>query len=391
MYPDFLSIFGIRLYGIEFERILWLLGSLLMLWGAVNSVLLLRGRKIAEGIIQGGIVLAILAWFGHKLYSATIGAANYQLFFSEEIEIHSYAVCILIGVILAVWLATRSATRDGLSAGSIFNLCLVLLLAGFFGARLAHVLGSAPEYINACIAPEKVGLVQSDCWRFFKFSEGGLTFYGGVIAGIVVLFFYRRFRAVPVLQIMDVLAPSLAIAHAFGRIGCLSAGCCWGAVTSGPFGLIFAADSFAYASLSHSHPQQYAAELAAGHTPLLHATQLYEVFGELVLFFILITLLAKRRRFGHVFSAWLILYGVMRFFTEFMRGDFERGYLFEAKISWLNNALALPAEHPTIMSTSQVIAVVMITLGLFIALRRVKNESARQEKESVETQEKAVT
>lgn len=372
MYPDLLSVFGLRLYGIAFERVLWVLGCILMLWGVYSSAALIRGGKRMEGLVQGGVVLLVLGWFGMMLYRSTIGAQSYTLFLSHEVTLHTYAVCILVGVILGVWLATRSAARDGLSAGSMFNLCLLLLLAGFLGARLAHVVLSAPEYYYACVAPEKLGLAQRDCLRFFKFWEGGLTFYGGFIGGVVVLLVYRHLKSVSILRLMDILAPSLALAHAFGRIGCLAAGCCWGAVNHGHIGLIFGPDSFAYAALSKAQAQgdlSHAADLAAGHTPLLHATQLYEAFGELALFFVLIVLLARRRRYGVVIATWLMGYGAWRIFTECMRGDVERGYFFELKCSWLNNLLNLPADHATFLSTSQGIGLVMICIGAVLVWR----------------------
>lgn len=248
----------------------------------------------------------------------------------------------------------------------IARLCLWMVLFGFIGARAAHVIVELPTYWDSCFDPAAVGLSQPSCLRWLNVSEGGLTFYGGVIAGIFVLIaFYRKHRKdnPDMLCVGDLLAPALAMAHGCGRIGCLAAGCCWGAITTGNLGVRYDASSFAFAELA-KNPDLNAEIMKTGYTPLLHATQLYEAFGEFALYGILWILLLKNTRRGIMLTTWFISYGVLRFIVEIMRDDTERGHFFESSSPAINTFFNVAPDHTTFLSTSQGIALVMIVLGI---------------------------
>ena len=370
MYPDLLEIFGITLHGVLFERILWGILSAMMIWGCVSSILIIRKGRVAEGIIQGIIVLAILIWGGMKFISSFDPA--YQLVFEKPLVVHSYAFCILVGVILGIVTAMKMAQRRGLNGLDIAKLCIWLTVLGFLGARAAHVIVDWEHYYNACFAPEVEGLAASDCLRVLNFGEGGLTFYGGVIAGMIVLAYYfviRYRRGVPaaVFSHLDALAGALAITHAFGRIGCLAAGCCWGAITTGTIGVRYGADSFAFAALVQN-PEYHDAMMLSGQTPLLHATQIYESAGEFLIYGVLWMLLAKKVRPGVMAGVWLIAYGILRFLVEIMRDDAERGYYFEKTFDGVNAFFNVVPGHSTILSTSQGIGLVMALIGVVVLI-----------------------
>ena len=379
MYPDLLGIFGIQLYGVLFERVLWILGVALMLWGEVSSIQLIRGGKKSEGLIQGSIVTAILIWLGIRLYGTF--QTDYTLLFKSPLVLHSYAFMILVGIVLGTVSAMKMAPQMGYKSRDIGRLCLWMVLFGFIGARAAHVIVDAGTYWNSCFAPETVGLAKRNCLRWADVSEGGLTFYGGVIAGMAVLItFYIKHRKenARVLSIADVLSPALAMAHGCGRIGCLAAGCCWGAITTGHLGIHYGPDSFAFAELAKN--PAYAEILKTGQTPLMHATQLYEAFGEFALFGVLCILFTKKARMGTMIATWLIGYGVMRFIVEIMRDDAERGHFFESVHPTINSIFHVAPDHVTFLSTSQGIAIGMILLGIiaFIASRFSKARASSQ-------------
>ncbi|MCL2326150.1 MAG: prolipoprotein diacylglyceryl transferase, partial [Proteobacteria bacterium] len=206
---------------------------------------------------------------------------------------------------------------------------------------------------------------------------GGMAFYGGVLAGFVViayaLFLWKRKgQGVRVFELTDILVPGLAITHAFGRVGCLAAGCCWGALSTGHVGVHYDAGSFPYAEL-YQEPAYRVELLESGHTPLLHATQLYEAGGEFLLFVILCLMAWKRFRPGMMTATWLMGYGVWRFIVEAMRGDSERGYFFAYPMETVNRLLAVEEEHATILTTSQGIAILMVLIGIGIILVQRKS------------------
>ena len=289
MYPDLLEIFGITLHGVMFERILWGIGSLLMIWGVLSSIgIFIKGRW-QEAFIQGVIVVLALFW----LIPSFMGTfePDYALKFSEPVVIHSYAFCILVGIIFGILSGMSYAPYRGIDRTWYAKLCLWFVLIGFVGARAVHVLVDYQFYLDSCFEPSKVGMSAPDCLRVLRVSEGGLTFYGGVISGFLVLLVgviqqKRRQARFSFLTLTDLLAMSLAITHAFGRIGCLAAGCCWGAVTQSGFGIHYGPGSFAYTELLKD-PQWAEVILKTQETPGMHPTQLYEAGVEFLIFGIL--------------------------------------------------------------------------------------------------------
>ena len=114
----------------------------------------------------------------------------------------------------------------------------------------------------------------------------------------------------PTWKIADLVAPALALGHGFGRIGCFMAGCCYGKECALPWGATF-----------HS---EYAHSLTG--IPLnetLHPVQLYESVLNFLNFLVLFTLLRRKKYDGQVFPFYIINYSVIRYFTEFFRGDHE--------------------------------------------------------------------
>ena len=289
MYPDLLEIFGITLHGVMFERIVWGVGSLLMGWGILSSIFIFMKGRWKEAFVQGCIVTALLIWLFRSFLDTF--EPNYVLMFQEPIVLHTYAFCILIGIVCGILSGMSFAPYRGIDRLWYAKLCLWFVIIGFIGARAVHVLVEYQFYMDSCFEPSKVGLVAPDCWRALRVSEGGLTFYGGVIAGFLVLIggviqLKRRRPRFSFLTLTDLLAMSLAITHAFGRIGCLAAGCCWGAVTQSGFGIHYGPGSFAYYELLKD-PHWAQVLMETHQTPGMHPTQLYEAGAEFLIFAIL--------------------------------------------------------------------------------------------------------
>ena len=143
--------------------------------------------------------------------------------------------------------------------------------------------------------------------------EGGLVFYGGLILSVTAGIYYMKKHKMPVLKVGDIVAPSLAIAQAVGRLGCLSAGCCYGKETSAPWGIVF------------SDPDSLVPLEKLGLR--LYPTQLYSSIGDLILFLILYTMGRRKRFDGQVLVMYGILYPIVRFSVELFRGDPRGGVL----------------------------------------------------------------
>ena len=149
--------------------------------------------------------------------------------------------------------------------------------------------------------------------------NGGLIFWGGFIGGLIfILLFNRRFK-INNLNTLNMLSGPLALAHGFGRLGCLSAGCCYGKPIEG--GIVF-----------HNSPA------APNGVPLI-PTQLIEAIFNFLLFLVLIILSGNRRIRHYLAHIYLFAYPIFRFFIEFFRGDVIRGFLWGLSTSqWISLA-----------------------------------------------------
>lgn len=222
------------------------------------------------------------------------------LFKIGPLTIHTYGFFVATGFLIGIYLATQQATKEGIQSQKIVDLGFYILLASIVGSRLFYILVNPSHYM-------------SNPLDIFKIWEGGLVFYGGVLLVIPTVIWYVRKNNIGLWKTADVFAPSIAIGHAFGRIGCFSAGCCYGRIAESlPWSVIFTSPEC----------------LAPLNVPL-HPTQLYEAGAEAVNFLILITLRKYKSFNGQLFFTYILIYSVIRFTIEFFRGDVSRGYIIE--------------------------------------------------------------
>jgi phosphatidylglycerol:prolipoprotein diacylglycerol transferase len=219
------------------------------------------------------------------------------LFQLGPVTIHTYGTLLAFGILLALWLAQRRAPAAGLDSDRVWNLGVYMVLAALAGAKVWLVFADWAYY-------------RQNLGEIFSWStiQAGGVWYGGLLTAAVVLVVYARHAKLPYARLGDVYAAPLALGHGIGRLGCFSAGCCYGKPTTMPWGVVF------------SSP--YAHQLVG--TPLgihLHPTQLYEAFAEFINVFILVRLGVGKRAPGQVIGAYAFLYGLTRGTVEFFRGD----------------------------------------------------------------------
>ncbi|HEM6346533.1 TPA: prolipoprotein diacylglyceryl transferase [Streptococcus suis] len=122
------------------------------------------------------------------------------------LEIRWYAICILLGLILGVYLATKEAPRKKILQDDILDFILLAFPLSIIGARIYYVVFSWSEYKDNLLS-------------VFAIWNGGIAIYGGLITGAIVLYFFTRYRFIKTLDFLDVVAPSVMIAQAIGRWG----------------------------------------------------------------------------------------------------------------------------------------------------------------------------
>lgn len=245
------------------------------------------------------------------------------------ISIFTYGFFIAIGFLTGIYFAVREARRLGEEPEMIMDLCFYLLVAAIIGSRLFYVAVNPKMFLD-------------DPVEIFKIWNGGLVFYGGFIGALITGIIYLKIKNIPVWKTADIMAPSVSLAHFFGRIGCFFAGCCYGKYCDLPWAVTF------------SNPDS----LAPQGLPL-HPTQLYSALNNLAIF-LLLFFFRKRKKFdGQIFWLYVLLYGITRSFIEIFRADF-RGEFFYG-----------------IFSVSQVVGGIMFVVSLamlFILSKRVKSK-----------------
>jgi phosphatidylglycerol:prolipoprotein diacylglycerol transferase len=282
----------------------------------------------------------------------------------REIALHSYGILIAIGLAVGIWLGCREGERRGLDRGRVLDLAFWLVVTGLLGSRITYGLVNARSFVRACL--DGPGPWWRECTSVFAVWEGGLVFYGGIATAALVAFVFARRERWSYGDVGDISAPALAIGHAFGRLGCFAAGCCFGKETASRVGVAFPRGSVAFDVLTRNG----AVPPGAGETPPLHPTQLYEAAGEAAIFVLLMALRPRlRHRPGALLLAYLALYAALRFVVEIFRGDVLRGFPIELETPRLAHWLGLPPAEPIFLSAGQ-IGSLLTALAVAIALAR---------------------
>ncbi len=276
--------------------------------------------------------------------------------FGHVIQIPGYGVMVATGFVCAVIVAFRLGVKQGVPADGMLDLWFWIVVGALVGSRGLYVVLNWEQFSGRL-------------WAVPAFWEGGLVFYVVLIGALVGALAVVRVDHLPGWRTADVVAPAVALGHAFGRMGCFAAGCCFGQRTAGHWGARFSGWSVAYQELARTGRLD---PLTTKTTAPLHPTQLYEAFGEAAIFFLLLQVMKKKRFDGMVFAGYLAAYAVLRFTTELFRGDSTRGYLVEVHWPWLNHFLGLPSSAHPLLSTSQAfsLAAMVTAVGLGYFLQR---------------------
>jgi len=146
------------------------------------------------------------------------------------LPIRGYGVMMLVGVVAGVGLAMQRAQAARIDPEKILSLAFWLFAAGIAGARLFHVI----EYWDQQYRQPKEGPLDpvATFKQVINIPAGGLVVYGSLIAGSLALIWFVKKNKLPGLALCDLIAPSMVLGLAFGRIGCLLNGCCFGGVFS---------------------------------------------------------------------------------------------------------------------------------------------------------------
>jgi phosphatidylglycerol:prolipoprotein diacylglycerol transferase len=209
------------------------------------------------------------------------------------VTLHGYGLMIAIGVMAAYLTVEYRAKRKNLRYDLIFNLTIWCAIGGILGAKLLYIITQLKS-------------IMDNPQNLLNISEGFVV-YGGIIGGILTGYLFCKKYKLEFLKIFDLVMPSIALAQGFGRIGCLLAGCCYGAETKSHFSLIFHDSDFAPNNIR------------------LIPTQPISSVLDFLNFAVLIFISRWVKADGQVAGFYLVFYSFGRFLLEFIRGDLERG------------------------------------------------------------------
>lgn len=206
--------------------------------------------------------------------------------------VYSYGLMVAIGFAVSTLLAYRHSGEFGIDKEKIIDFGIVILLGGIIGARALYVLLNLQYYTKN---PTEI----------LNLTRGGLVWYGAFLSGLIAAAWFVRRNKINFWVMGDLFAPYIALAQAFGRIGCLLNGCCYGSIV--PSGYI----------VSVIFPNESVPR---------HPTQIYSSMVLLLIFMVLRFWQKKSHFNGQIFLGYLIFYSTERFFIEFLRGDNPKDY-----------------------------------------------------------------
>lgn len=216
------------------------------------------------------------------------------LFYVGDFGVPTYGTMLALGFLAGLALGALRGRADGIPGDWAWDLGILGMIGGVVGARLEHVRTHPHKYVD-------------QPWtQVFALRDGGMVFYGGLVGALLLIAIYARWRKVGFLVLTDMLAPSVGLGHAFGRVGCLGAGCCYGRPTDSAWAITF--------------PEGAVAPAGVPRLP----TQVHEILFNLTLAAFLWVL--PRRFVGQRFALLLLLYGIFRAINEHFRAD-DRGYV----------------------------------------------------------------
>lgn len=230
------------------------------------------------------------------------------------LPVYGYGLMIALGILCALLIFFRKAKDKGYDEDKTFNMTMITIISGVLGGKILFIITELKSIIENPSILKDFGT--------------GFVIYGAIIGGVLGVYFYCKKQCWKVLDILDLIVPSVAIAQGFGRIGCFLAGCCYGAPTELPWAITFENSPFAPNGIG------------------LHPTQLYSSIFDFALGFLLLWYSRKSRKQGKSFALYVIVYSVGRFLVEFLRND--------------------PRGNVGILSTSQFIAIFTLIFGIVI-------------------------
>ncbi|WP_410643015.1 prolipoprotein diacylglyceryl transferase [Amycolatopsis sp. lyj-346] len=243
-------------------------------------------------------------------FLATIPSPDRGVWHLGPIPLRAYALCIIAGIIVAIWWGERRWVARGGTKGTVIDIAVFAVPFGLVGGRLYHVITDPELYFAEGRNP----------WKAFAIWDGGLGIWGAIALGAVGALIACRRRGIPLPAMADAVAPGIVVAQAIGRLGNYFNQELYGAHTDLPWGLEV------YQRFNPEDPDNLLNGIATGHIPLpespVHPTFLYELLWNLLVA-LLVVWADRKFKLGHgrAFALYVAGYTAGRGWIEMMRTD----------------------------------------------------------------------
>ena len=239
------------------------------------------------------------------------------------IQIRWYSVLVLSAFIIGYFLVLKRGKKKGISSTTISDMCFYLVIVCILGARLYYCLFNLDYYGKNIL-------------DIFKIWEGGLAIHGGIIAGFIFICFYTKKKKLNLLELLDIIAPALALGQCIGR-----------------WGNFFNSEAFGPETTLSTLKKLHIPHFIINGMYIDHAyhqpTFLYESIGCLIILIILLFIEKKKnKKDGQVAAIYLVLYGIIRYLIESLRTDSL--ILFNLKVA-------------------QIVSIIMILMGIYLFIK----------------------
>lgn len=257
----------------------------------------------------------------------------------------TYSITFFVGFSLAVLISMKIGRHYGIESEDVLFAAAYGGIFLFIGAKIMYFISRLPSIIpNFSLF---INNLMEEPIATLSDYFGGVVFYGGLIGFVYGIWFYCKQFKLSLYPYLEVIAPVIPFAHAFGRIGCFLGGCCYGIEYKGPFAV-----NYPYNEL-----------IPELNEVTRFPVQLLEALLNFIVFFVLLYLPKKvKLKTGQLLGIYLLYYTVARFLLEMLRGDEIRGNIGGVSTSQIMSILLFPVG-------------IILVRGKWLELKRVRSKA----------------
>ncbi len=237
------------------------LGWLLLAWVVLSAGImgwLIRkqgwNKETASYLPFLGVIALVIAVLLPNMMELAPIPGQPDKFMPVGIPIRGFGVMMMVAMVVSVGLGMYRAWRMGIDPEVMISLAMWMIFPGIIGARLFFIVQNIIESDGDFL---RGGDVRAMLISFVDVTKGGLVVYGAVLASVPVGVYYIIRRGLPLLATLDIIAPSMILGGALGRIGCFLNGCCYGGECTWPVAVTFPPRAAWYLNDSPPYERQH--------------------------------------------------------------------------------------------------------------------------------------